>query len=85
MFLIYVFNPVALCIALFHFLLSSCRSSSLPEIGLLLVTMMVALGIVLRLKAAPKRMREVFHPLHTASATFSVLIALLVVGHLAVD
>jgi len=81
----YVLNPIALCVAFFHFLLSSCRSSPLPEWGLVLVTMVVVLGLVLRFKASPKWMRKGVYRFHTSSAAFSAVILVLVVGHLVVD
>ncbi|MDH4206012.1 MAG: hypothetical protein OEV45_10840 [Desulfobacteraceae bacterium] len=81
----YVLNPVALGIAFFHFLLSSCRSSSLPEWGLIMVTVMVFLGLILKFKLSPKGMRKSVYRLHTASASFLIMILLLVVGHLLVD
>ena len=81
----YVFNPAALCIALFHFMLSFCRSSPLPEWGLTLMTLMVFLGIILKFKFSPKRMRKPVYRLHTTSAFFLFMIFLLVGGHLIVD
>jgi hypothetical protein len=81
----YVLNPVALGIAFFHFLLSSCRSSPLPEWGLIFVTMMVFLGLILKFKVSPKGMRKSVYRLHTTSASFLIMILLLVVGHLIVD
>ena len=81
----YVLNPVALSIAFFHFQLSSCRSSSLPEWGLIMVTVMVFLGLILKFKLSPKGMRKSVYRLHTASASFLIMILLLVVGHLLVD
>jgi hypothetical protein len=81
----YVLNPIALCVAFLHFLLSSCRSSPLPEWGLVLVTMVVLLGLVLKFKAPPKWMRKSVYRFHTSSAAFSAVILVLVVGHLMVD
>ena len=81
----YLLNPIALCIAFFHFLLSSCRSSPLPEWGLILVTMMVFLGLILKYKVSPKGMRKFVYRLHTAPATFLIMILLLVVGHQIID
>jgi hypothetical protein len=78
----YILNPLALCAALFHFLLSSCRSSPLPEWGLILLMMTVGLGLVLKFKVAPAWMRRMVYRLHTTPATFSVTMLLLVVGHL---
>jgi len=81
----YVLNSVALGIAFFHFLLSSCRSSSLPEWGLIMVTLMVFWGLILKFKLSPKRMRKYVYQLHTASTSFLIIIFLLIVGHLIVD
>lgn len=81
----YILNPLALCAALFHFLLSSCRSSSLPEWGLMLLMIMVGLGIVLKFKVAPGWMRRVVYRLHTTPVSFSVAILLLVIGHSIAD
>jgi len=81
----YILNPVALGIAFFHFLLSSCRSSTLPEWGLIVVTVMVSLGLILKFKLSPKGMRKSVYGLHTTSASFLIMILLLVVGHLLVD
>lgn len=81
----YVLNPLALCIAIFHLLLSSCRKSSLPEWGLIFVTMMVFLGLMVKFKVTPKWIRRFVYRLQTGLATFSIMIILLVVGHLIVD
>ena len=81
----YVLNPLALCIAIFHFLLSSCRKSFLPEWGLILMFLMVVLGLMLKFKASPKRIQRFVYRLHTGLATFSIMIILLIVGHLIVD
>ncbi|UCF84571.1 MAG: hypothetical protein JSV50_02765 [Desulfobacteraceae bacterium] len=81
----YILNPLALCIAIFHFLLSHCGKSSLPEWGLIFVTMMVFLGLMVKFKVPPKWIRRFVYRLHTGSATFSIMIILLVVGHLIVD
>jgi len=81
----YLLNPLALCIATLHFLLSCCRRSSLPEWGLIFVTMMVLLGLILQFKGTPKRIRKFVYRVHTETVTFSIMIVLLVVGHLIVD
>ncbi|MBA4368216.1 MAG: hypothetical protein C0403_11345 [Desulfobacterium sp.] len=81
----YYLNPLALCIAVLHFLLSCCRKSSLPEWGLLLVVLMVLLGVMIKFKLAPKSMRKIVYRLHTGLPTFSIMIVLLVAGHQIVD
>ena len=81
----YLLNPLALCAAFFHLLLSSCPSSSLPEWGLMLLVIMVGLGISLKFKVAPLWMRRVIYRLHTAPAAVSIMILLIVVGHLSAE
>ena len=81
----YILNPIGFCIAFFHFLLSSCRSSPFPELGLLLMTLIVGLGLMLKFKVSPKWMRKFVYRLHTSSASFSALILMLAIGHLIVD
>ena len=81
----FILNPIALGMAVLHFLLSSCRKSSLPEWGLVFVTMMVLLGLMLRFKVTPRWIREQVYRLHTGFAAFSTMIILLVVGHHLID
>jgi hypothetical protein len=81
----YVLNPSALCIAGLHFLLSSCRKSSLPEWGLLLALMMVFLGLTVKFKVAHKWMGRFIYRLHSSPALLAALILVLIVGHLIVD
>ncbi len=81
----YLLNPLALCVALLHFLLSCCHKTALPEWGLFVVTLMVFLGLMLKYKGTPRWMRKFVYRLHKASITFSIMIILLVVGHLMVE
>ena len=81
----YILNPIGFIIAFFHFLLSSCRSSPFPEMGLLLMTLIVSLGLMLKFKVSPKWIWKFVYRLHTSSATFSGLIFALAIGHLIVD
>jgi len=81
----YIFNPIGFTIAFFHFLLSSCRSSPFPELGLLLMTLILVLGIMLKFRVSPNWMRRFAYRLHTSAATLSALILVLAVGHLIVD
>ena len=81
----YLLNPLALCIAILHFLLSCCRKTALPEWGLLFVTMMVFLGLMVKFKGTPRWLNKFLYLLHTSWIPFSVLILMLVVGHLMVE
>jgi hypothetical protein len=81
----YVLNPVALGMACFHFLLSSCRSSSMPEWGLIMVSLMVFLGFILKFQLSPKGTGRFVYRLHTTPAFIMIIVFLLVVGHQFVD
>jgi hypothetical protein len=81
----YILNPVVLGMACFHFLLSSCPSSFLPEWGLIMVIIMVFLGLILKFQLSPKGTVRFVYRLHTTSALFMIIVFLLVVGHLIVD
>jgi len=81
----YILKPIGFTIAFFHFLLSSCRSSPFPELGLLLMTLIAGLGLTLKFRVTPKSIRRFVYRLHTSSATFSALILALATGHLIVD
>ena len=81
----YILNPVALCMAGIHFSLSSCRNSPLPEWGLICLAVMVFLGFTVKSRLAPKRLQRFVYRLHTGLAAISVMIVLLVAGHMIVD
>ena len=81
----YVLNPVAMVVACFHFLLSSCRSSSMPEWGLIMVVVMIFLGIILKFKVFPKGTGKIVYRLHTNPAFIMIIVLLLVTGHQLVD
>lgn len=80
----YLLNPVALCIALVHFLLSSCGRSSIPEWGFVFALVTAFLGFMVKFKITPKWSRPVIYRIHTSPVVFSALILVLLVGHLIV-
>lgn len=77
----YWLNPVALTIAGFHWALSCCRSTSLPEWGLGVMLVVGALGLLLKFGLAPASTRKQLFRLHMHPAPLLVVIALLLVGH----
>ena len=81
----YVLNSVALGVAGIHFSLSSCRSSQLPEWGLMCLAIMVFLGFTVKFRLTPKRIQRFIYRLHTGLTAISVIIVLLVAGHMIVD
>ena len=80
----YLLNPVALCIALPHFLLSTCRRSSIPEWGLIFALIMVFLGFMVKFQITPNWSKRLIYRIHTSPMVFSALILVLLVGHLIV-
>jgi hypothetical protein len=81
----YILNPVALVVAGIHFSLSSCRSTQLPEWGLMCLAIMVFLGFTVKFRLTPKRIQRFIYRLHTGLTAISVIIVSLVVGHIIVD
>jgi hypothetical protein len=81
----YLLNPIALTVALLHLFLSSCRSTPLPEWGLLMAAAMVLLGFMVKFKLSFKWMRRSVYRIHTASLSILLLIFVLLAGHLMVD
>jgi hypothetical protein len=81
----YVLNPLILAIALLHWTLSRCASTSLPEWGLFTMCVIVALGIILKLRLCPKTLLRSVYKVHTQPVLVLLLVSILVIGHLAVD
>lgn len=78
-------NPLILGIALWHWLSSQCRSTSLPEYGLVIMCALTGLGLVLKLKLCPKRLIKSIYQFHTQPIILIGMIVVLTVGHLIVD
>ena len=81
----YWLNPIALGIALTHFLLSLCRSTTLPEWGLGIMVMTALLGIMMKFKLSPASMRQKVFKVHTSPVLLIAAISILLVGHSIAD
>ncbi len=81
----YVLNPLILAIALLHWTLSRCASTSLPEWGLFTMGVMVALGIILKFKLCPQKLLRRVYKAHTQPILVLIMVAMLVIGHFSVD
>lgn len=77
----YWLNPLALGIALTHFLLSSCRSTTFPEWGLGIMAVAVLIGLTMKFKLSPASMRQRIYKLHTSPALLIAGVATLLIGH----
>jgi|GEM_PF-1238966 hypothetical protein len=81
----YIVNIIALLLAIIHFSLSNCRSSSLPEWGLALMACIVVVGIILKMNITPKGVRKTFYKIHTNPLTIGLVVTVLLIGHSIVD
>jgi hypothetical protein len=78
----YYLNPVALGIAFFHFALSSCPISPLPELGLCIISILLILGIIIKIKGSPKMMKRFAYKVHTHPIISIILVSMVLTGHL---
>jgi len=81
----FILNPLILLLAILHWTLSRCKSTALPEWGLLTMGTIVALGIILKFKLCPKAFLRKVYKAHTQPVLFLILISMLVIGHLSMD
>ena len=77
----YYLNPLILGIVLWHWLTSRCKSSVLPELGLVVMVVLMGLGIALKFKLCPMDLRKRIYQIHTHPLFFLVTVLALVVGH----
>jgi hypothetical protein len=81
----YLVNPLVLGIALWHWLSSRCRSTALPEWGLIVMVALIALGLIVKFKLSPKALRKSAYRIHTQPLLFLAMVMVLTIGHLIVD
>jgi hypothetical protein len=81
----YYLNPLALGVAFLHFFLSACPSHVLPEWGLVGISLTATMGLLLKIKGTPKGLKKISYTLHTHPIVFTVLLSILLSGHLMMD
>jgi hypothetical protein len=81
----YFLNPLAASMAVGHFSLSACRSSSLPEWGLAGAASLVLLGMAMKFKVSPVNLRQTVYRIHTSPLSVGLVLIVLLVGHSLVD
>jgi hypothetical protein len=81
----YLLNPLILLFAALHWSLSKCKSTALPEWGLLTMGVIVVLGIVLKFKLCSKDLLRNVYKIHTNPVILIFMISLLLIGHLSMD
>jgi hypothetical protein len=81
----YYLNPVIMGVALWHWFESRCKSTTLPEWGILLMVFIMMTGVLMKFKLCPPGLQKRVYQLHTQSLIFIALIMMLTVGHTIVD
>ncbi len=81
----YYINPLVLGVALWHWLTSCCRSTALPEWGLAVMVALIVLGLIVKFRLSPKRLRKSIYRLHTQPLVFIAMVMILIIGHHIVD
>lgn len=81
----YWLNPVAVGVAIFHFVVAECRSTFFPELGLIVMLLIFILGLMITFKLAPQSMSRAVLKLHTSPISLTVVLSILLIGHSMVD
>lgn len=81
----YWLNPFILIIVLWHWLTSCCRSTALPEWGLLIMVIFMSLGVLIKYKLSPKPLKKVISRIHTHPYALIAIVVILTLGHLKID
>jgi hypothetical protein len=81
----YWLNPVAVGVAIVHFLSTKCEATAIPEIGLGAMFLVCILGIMVTFKWSPAFMRKAIFRFHTSSIALLAIISILLIGHSMVD
>lgn len=81
----YVVNPLVLGVAFWHWLSSRCRSTVLPEWGLIVLVALVVLGLIVKFKLCPPMLRKSIYRLHTQPLVLLTMLTVLTIGHLLID
>jgi hypothetical protein len=81
----YSMNPIALGIALWHWLSSRCKPTVWPQWGLVFIVVLVALGLIMKLGLCPKQLRKSAFRLINQPLVLVAMVMVLNIGHLIID
>jgi hypothetical protein len=81
----YWLNPIAVGVAIIHFLSTKCEATAIPEIGLGVMLLVCILGIMVTFKWSPASMQKTIFRFHTSSISLLAIISILLIGHSMVD
>jgi len=75
----------ALGLGILHLTLSSCIANPFPELGLILMGILVTTGLLFKWKAVPALFRRYLYKFHASLIVSGVLLAILFSGHALMD
>ncbi len=81
----YWLNPVAAAAAIFHFLITDCKSTVIPELGLGIMLLVFILGLMMTFKLSPVFMRKTVARFHMSPITLAVVLSIIMIGHSMID
>lgn len=81
----YLLNPLAAGVAIFHFIVAECRSTFFPELGLIVMLLILILGLMITFRLAPQSVSRTVFRLHTNPISLTVVLSILLIGHSMVD
>jgi hypothetical protein len=81
----YWVNPLALAVAILHFSLSECSSTLFPELGLIAMILISALGLLMTFRLSPAFMSRTVFRLHTSPVLMGTVFSILLIGHSMMD
>ncbi len=81
----YWLNPVAAAMAIFHFSITECKSTIIPELGLVVMLLVFILGLMMLCRLSPAFMRKAVARCHMSPITLAVVISILMLGHSMID
>lgn len=81
----YILNPLILLVAIVHWTLSRCKSTALPECGLVIMAGIAVLGVALKFKLCPKSFLRNIYRIHTNPLLLLLVLSLLIIGHISMD
>jgi hypothetical protein len=81
----YWLNPVAVGVAIVHFLVTKCEATAIPEIGLGVMLLVCILGVMVTFRWSPASIRKTIFRFHTSPISLLAGISILLIGHSLVD
>jgi hypothetical protein len=81
----YWVNPLAFGVAIAHFWSSECRSTAMPEFGMVAMLFVFVLGLMMTFKLSPPSMRRFVFKLHTSPIVTILVFCFLLIGHSVIE